>query len=98
MKEATGARDARPILARLVRDGAAAHLGDLWIARSVVDSMRALAIEALRASPRLTVVDFKARSGLARKQAILLLELFDREGVTRREGEARVLALREERA
>jgi hypothetical protein len=38
------------------------------------------------------VVDFKALSGMARNQAVLVLEHLDRLGVTRREGDGRVLA------
>jgi selenocysteine-specific elongation factor len=38
----------------------------------------------------MSVADFKAISGLGRKQAIMLLELLDREGVTRRVGDDRV--------
>jgi selenocysteine-specific elongation factor len=57
-----------------------------------VDEMRALAVARLKQARRLSVIEFKELSGLARKQAILLLERFDTEGVTRREGDARVLA------
>ena len=41
-----------------------------------------------------TIADFKELSGLGRKQAIVLLEQFDREGITRREGDDRVFASR----
>ena len=55
------------------------------------DEMRALASEYLKRSQRMSVIEFKEISGLARKQAILFLEHFDRQGLTRREGDARVL-------
>ena len=41
---------------------------------------------------RLSIAEFKELSGLGRKQAIVLLEQLDREGVTRREGDDRILA------
>jgi selenocysteine-specific elongation factor len=42
-------------------------------------------------NPRLSVADFKALTGLTRKYAIPLLEYLDRERVTRREGDERVI-------
>jgi hypothetical protein len=39
----------------------------------------------------LSVIEFKALTGLARKQAVAMLEHFDALGLTRREGDARVL-------
>lgn len=91
-REVTGAppREVKAILAKLVRDGVAVHAGELWFSRAAVDDLRARVAAHLDASPRLTIADFKAISGLGRKQAIPLLELFDREGVTRREGDDRV--------
>lgn len=38
----------------------------------------------------MTIAEFKDLSGPGRKQAIVLLELFDREGTTRREGDDRL--------
>ena len=81
----------RAALQKLARDGVAARLGDLWFARGVVDDAR-LALQTHFASARtLTIVEFKTRTGLARKQAVALLEHFDALGLTRREGDARVL-------
>ena len=42
-------------------------------------------------SPTLSVVQFKELTGTARKQAVLMLEHFDTLGLTRRQGDARVL-------
>jgi selenocysteine-specific elongation factor len=91
--EATGAPpgEVRAILAHLVRDGAAMQAGDLWFSRSLVEELRALAEAHLRRASTLSVAEFKGISGLARKQAVLLLEHFDRVGITRREGDTRVL-------
>ena len=90
--EVTGAqpREVKAILAKLVRDGAAIHAGELWFSRPAVDELRDKVTAHLRQHPRMTVADFKTISGLGRKQTIMLLELFDREGVTRRVGDDRV--------
>lgn len=93
-REATGAqpREVKAILAKLVREGVAVYAGELWFSRAAVDDLRAKIVAHLERSPRLTIADFKTISGLGRKQAIPLLELFDREGVTRRDGDDRVRA------
>ena len=46
-------------------------------------------MEAETTKPVITIAEFKEMSGLGRKQAIPLLELFDREGVTLRKGDDR---------
>ena len=92
VQEATGAmaKEVRAILAKLVRESASAHVGDLWFGRAAVDELRARVQAHLAATGRLTIADFKAMTGLGRRQSIPLLELFDREGVTRREGDDRL--------
>jgi selenocysteine-specific elongation factor len=92
VKEATGAtpKEVKAILAKLVRDGAAVHTGELWFDRPSVDGLRDKVLAHLAREPRLTIAAFKDLSGLGRKQAIVLLEQFDREGTTRRDGDDRV--------
>jgi selenocysteine-specific elongation factor len=92
VKEATGAtpKEVKAILAKLVRDGAAVHTGELWFDKASVLDLRAKVLAHLAKSPKLTIAEFKDMSGLGRKQAIVLLEHFDREGTTRREGDDRV--------
>ncbi len=92
VKEATGAtpKEVKAILAKLVRDGAAVHTGELWFAKGSVDELREKVVAHLGRAPRLTIAEFKEMSGLGRKQAIVLLEQLDREGTTRREGDDRV--------
>jgi selenocysteine-specific elongation factor len=94
VKEATRAnpREVKAILARLVRDRLAVHTGELWFWRASFDDLRARVLVHLDGAPRLTIADFKEIAGLGRKQAIVLLEQLDREGVTRREGDDRVRA------
>jgi selenocysteine-specific elongation factor len=96
VKEATGAtpREVKAILAKLVRDGAAIHTGELWFARGSVDELRAKVLAHLAKAPRMTIAEFKELSGLGRKQAIVLLEQLDREGTTRRDGDDRLAGAR----
>jgi selenocysteine-specific elongation factor len=96
VKEATGVspKEVKAILAKLVRDGQAVHAGELWFSRASVDELREKVLAHLRSTPRLTIAEFKDLSGLGRKQAIVLLELFDRAGITRREGDDRVRGAR----
>lgn len=91
-QEATrcGAKEVKPLLAKLVRDAVAIHAGELWFSRTAVDALRAQVAAHLAQSGKLTIADFKTLSGLGRRQAIPLLEYFDREGVTRRAGDDRV--------
>jgi selenocysteine-specific elongation factor len=89
--EIAGPARARQILAFLVREGRAIHMGDLWFAREVVDRLRTRVLGHLSTAGKLTVAEFKELGALPRKQAVLLLEHFDQTKVTRRAGETRVL-------
>jgi selenocysteine-specific elongation factor len=81
----------RAMLAALEREGVTVHVGDLWFARAVVEDLRLRVVGHFARAKSLTVIEFKELGGLARKQAILLLEHFDQIGLTRRAGDARVL-------
>jgi hypothetical protein len=48
-------------------------------------------LEHFVASRTITVAQFKSLAGLARNQAVAILEHFDQTGLTRREGNERVL-------
>jgi selenocysteine-specific elongation factor len=89
----TGAKpaDLRAALQKLAREGAAVRLGQLWFASGVVDDARRAMTAHFASARTLTVVEFKTATGLARKQAVAMLEHFDALGLTRREGDARVL-------
>jgi selenocysteine-specific elongation factor len=90
-KTGTKPAELRAALQRLARDGAAVRLGELWFASGVVEDAKRKLTEHFAGARLLTVVEFKARTGLARKQAVAMLEHFDALGLTRREGDARVL-------
>jgi selenocysteine-specific elongation factor len=65
---------------------------DIVLHRNAVDRARALVADYKRThGERLTVGDFKDLAGITRKYAIPLLEYFDRNGVTRRVGDYRVI-------
>ena len=90
-KTETAPAELRAALQKLARDGEALRLGELWFAQGVVDDARRRMGAHFAAARTLTVIEFKALTGLARKQAVAMLEHFDRLGLTRREGDARVL-------
>jgi selenocysteine-specific elongation factor len=56
---------------------------------SAIDGLRR--ILAAKAGTKFSVADFKAWTGISRKYAIPLLEFLDREHVTRREGDNRIV-------
>ena len=62
---------------------------DLVFHRSAIDKLRDLL--APRKSQRFNVSAFKEWTGISRKYAIPLLEFLDREHVTRREGDERLV-------
>lgn len=93
-----GPKEAKAMLAKLVRDGELVSTGGQWFARAAVDALRAKVTSHLGANGVLTIAALKEMSGLGRKQAIPLLELFDREGTTLRKGDDRVAGPRIKRA
>jgi selenocysteine-specific elongation factor len=96
---ATEARLPRPVVDRLivelVRAGRLVRLGTLTFHREPLDALKAelkgLAAAAPGTKVHVDVAAFKTRYGVSRKYAIPLLEWLDRERVTRRVGEARIV-------
>jgi selenocysteine-specific elongation factor len=64
---------------------------DLIFHRSALGKLREILAHRKAQNNRLGVVDFKALTGLSRKYAIPLLEYLDRERVTRRDGDERII-------
>jgi selenocysteine-specific elongation factor len=64
---------------------------DLIFHRSALERLRQLIAQRKQQSSRLNVAVFKELTGLTRKYAIPLLEYLDRERVTRRQGDERVI-------
>ena len=83
-------KSARNILQLLLRDKRLVRVSDeLVFHASAIRSLRELL--AKKKGARFAVPDFKDWTGVSRKYAIPLLEFLDREHVTRREGDARVV-------
>ena len=64
---------------------------DLIFHQSALRELREIVVKRKTKSNRLGVTDFKELTGLSRKYAIPLLEYLDRERVTRRDGEGRII-------
>lgn len=83
----------RALLSHLAREGAAEPIdAERYAARGVLAEFRAALEAALGELGSATPAELRDRFGLTRKYLIPLLEWADRRGVTRRRGDARVLA------
>jgi selenocysteine-specific elongation factor len=81
---------ARSILQLLLREKKLVRVtDDLVFHHSAIEGLRALL--AARRSQRFNVASFKDWTGVSRKYAIPLLEFLDRERVTRREQDERIV-------
>jgi selenocysteine-specific elongation factor len=87
------ARVADAELARFLEQvGRIVRLGDGYaVSAAVYDRARSLVVEECRAAGRIALARFRDLAGCGRRDAQLLLERLDADGVTRRVGEARVL-------
>ena len=88
--------DAQRLIRGLVQDGRLVRLGDLVFHRDPLAVLRAQVAglrEGVAPTARVTldVAAFKAQHSLSRKFAIPLLEWLDRERVTRRVGDVRIV-------
>lgn len=89
-KSGIEAARARTLLQILLKDRKLIKISDeLVFHASAIDALRVNL--ASRAGTKFSVADFKAWTGVSRKYAIPLLEFLDREHVTRREGDARIV-------
>jgi len=83
---------AQKIVTLLLRDRVLVKVGDdLVFHRDALDGLRKLVAAQKGKTPKLNVVAFKDLLGVTRKYAIPLLEYLDRERVTRRVGDERVI-------
>jgi selenocysteine-specific elongation factor len=64
---------------------------DLVFHRSALEDLRKRMLSEKATSPKIDVARFKDLTGVSRKYAIPLLEYLDREHVTRRVGDERVI-------
>jgi selenocysteine-specific elongation factor len=81
------------VVALLVRQKVAVKIGGLYFHQAALEELKAEVRALKTAGPdaRVDVASFKERYGISRKFAIPLLEYLDRERVTRRAGEARIV-------
>lgn len=88
-----GADVSERVLALLVRQKVAVKIGGLYFHQATLDRLKdeVRALKVAGAGIRVDVASFKERFGISRKFAIPLLEYLDRERVTRRAGEARIV-------
>jgi selenocysteine-specific elongation factor len=83
---------AQKIVTLLLRDRVLVKLSDdLVFHREALERLRQLVVAQKTKMPKLNVVAFKDLTGVSRKYAIPLLEYLDRERVTRRVGDERVI-------
>ncbi len=83
---------AQKIVTLLLRDRVLVKLSDeLVFHRDALDQLRKLMAAEKARSPKIDIARFKDLTGVSRKYAIPLLEYLDRERVTRRVGDERVI-------
>lgn len=78
-------------LGELVRAGRVVKLASgIYLTRRDLDDWRGHAGRILNAKGRLALGEFRSAIGVGRELALVVLEHFDREGFTRRQGDARI--------
>ena len=83
---------AQKIVTLLLRDRVLVKLSDdLVFHRDALDALRRQIVAQKTKTPKLNVGNFKDLFGVTRKYAIPLLEYLDRERVTRRVGDERII-------
>ncbi len=86
------AKEVQTVLAAVRKDGKVVQVAkDIWLHRSVVAVAAAAARAFLAANGKMSVSEFKDAIGTSRKYAVPLLEYLDREKITKRDGDYRVL-------
>jgi len=79
----------------LERSAQLVRLGDGWaVSTAAYERASSLVLEECAAAGQITLARFRALAGCGRRDAQLLLERLDADGLTRRVGEARVLRRR----
>ena len=83
---------AQQIVTLLLRDRTLVKVNEeLVFHRQALEELKAKLVEMKKTSPKLDISRFKDMTGVTRKYAIPLLEYLDREHVTRRVGDERVI-------
>ncbi|HEY6184922.1 MAG TPA: selenocysteine-specific translation elongation factor, partial [Terriglobales bacterium] len=83
---------AQKIVTLLLRDKTLIKIGDdLVFHRDALENLKGMITKYKAKSPKINVAQFKDLTGVSRKYAIPLLEFLDRERITRRVGDERVI-------
>ena len=86
------ARALQPVLEHQVREGHLCRIAaGRYFARAAIDALRARLIEHLERHGSIDPIRYKELTGQSRKHTVPLMEYFDAQKVTRREGNQRVL-------
>ena len=83
-------QDLDGLLSLLIDQGHATRVGERVISTAILSTLSADIKRFFEGTDRLTPGDFKTLTGLSRRTAIPLLEWLDTQGVTRRDGDARI--------
>ncbi len=87
-----GGRDGQELVSRLIFEGRVVRIpGDMVVHPEALDAAASTLRERLAGSAGLAMSELKDLFGLSRKYMVPLLEYFDGIGLTRRQGEVRVL-------
>jgi selenocysteine-specific elongation factor len=78
----------------LVDEGIVCVLGNNYMLRTIVEECRTKLFELFAQNPVVELGPFREKTGLSRNIAVIVLEHFDSEGLTRRQGNGRILAHR----
>jgi len=88
-----GEEECREVLEALLDSGEIQQLApDIWVHPEAIATARSRVTAYLEQHPRMTIADARALLGASRKYLLPFLEELDREGVTIRQGDCRVLA------
>ena len=87
---------ARKVLGKLAADGRIVRVNsEMHFSAGAMDQAKALVSERLTAHPEgATAAELREVLGVSRKYAIPLLEYFDAQGITKRDGDVRTLRSR----
>jgi len=83
-------QDLDGLLSLLIDQGHATRVGERVVSTAALSALSADIQRFFEGTDRLTPGDFKTLTGLSRRTAIPLLEWLDTQGVTRRDGDARI--------
>lgn len=86
-------KEANTVISALKKTGALIQVADgIYLHKDAVAAAAKVAQALIKENGKMAVSEFKDKAGTTRKYAVPLLEYFDRQKITKREGDYRVLA------